>query len=485
MTYKKMAALLAISGIAAPAFATNGMNQAGYGPISEGMGGTSMAYDNGVAGAINNPATLGFIAPGTSRLDVGFGDLRPAATVNGQGSTATDFYMPGLGYVRKDGNLAWGIAVMAQGGMGTDYSNGNFWGTLAPFNPTANAALNTLVTQGQSMRNMSQLGVGRVMFPLAFNVNQDLTIGGSVDYVWAGLDIKWLIDGMHFRDMVPALGGQNIFAQGSGSMINTMLSIPGFAGLGYGYFDFEKSGQFYQKATGTGWAGNIGFTYKVSPALTVGGVYHAKTSLSDLKTSESGASIQLAALILPTPGAFTQTVTGKATVKNFQWPETWGIGLSYEVNPQWTVNADYKRINWAGVMKNFNLSFEADGSATNGAFAGKALDIVYFQNWNNQNVLQVGAAYKYNDALTIRFGANIGDNPIPDKYVSALFPAIMKDHYSAGVGYAFSKVSAIDAAFVYAPKVRVTNNWAAVGGSNQNISLGTDISYQVMYSHRF
>ena len=39
-------------------YATNGMNLEGYGPIATAMGGASMAYDNGTAAVINNPATL-------------------------------------------------------------------------------------------------------------------------------------------------------------------------------------------------------------------------------------------------------------------------------------------------------------------------------------------------------------------------------------------------------------------------------------------
>ena len=38
------------------------MNMEGYGPIATGMGGASMAYDNGTAAVINNPATLGLMA---------------------------------------------------------------------------------------------------------------------------------------------------------------------------------------------------------------------------------------------------------------------------------------------------------------------------------------------------------------------------------------------------------------------------------------
>ena len=479
---KKIALLFAVAGLSAPAFATNGMNLAGYGPVSESMGGVSAAYDNGTAAMINNPATLGFMASGTSRFDFALGDLMPKVSSNGTDSSAKDFYMPAIGYVRKDGKISWGVGMMAQGGMGTEYSNGQFWGNMQSFGAPVFTALNAAAQN--SLKNMSEVGVGRLIFPVAYQATDAFTVAGSIDYVWAGMDAKWLIDGAHFQDMVTALGGKQIFGTASGSLVNTMLATPGFAGLGYGYFDFEKSGKFGQQAKGDGWAGNIGFTYKVSPQFTVGGVYHAKTNLSDLKTSDGGATMTMAAAILPVPGAFVQPVAGKVTIHNFQWPETYSIGMSYQPSAQWMVNADYKRINWSGVFKSLSLTFESNGAAGNGAFGNKSLDIDYFQRWNDQNVLELGAAYKYNDALTIRFGTNLANNPIPDQYVSPLFPAIAKSHYTVGFGYAFSKLASLDASYVYTPSVSVTNNWSAAGGSNQSISMGGS-SWQVMYSHRF
>jgi long-chain fatty acid transport protein len=493
---KKIALLISVAGLSAPVFATNGMNQAGYGPVSESMGGASMAYDNGGAAAINNPATLGFMAPGTSRLDVGFGDLRPVATANGQNSTATDFLMPGFAYVRKDGDLAWGVGVMAQGGMGTQYTNGSFWGPLK-------TAFFGSDTSAIGLSNMSQVGVGRVMFPLAYTVNDKLNIGGSIDYVWAGMDVQWLVDGAHFADMIApnptftAFGYHptQTFGNLSGSLVNAFVGNMGvglgqISGLSWGYFNFDKPGAFQQQATASGWAGNIGFTYKVTQALAVGGVYHAKTHLSDLTTGSTGATLSLNAFVNGL-GNTTIPFVGKVTVKDFQWPETFALGLSYQVNDQWQVVADYKRINWADVMKNFTMTFEASGTQSNpiaqaSVAAGNVMNLVYFQNWKNQDVFEFGAAYKYSDALTIRFGANFGTNPVPNQYVTPLFPAVMQDHYMVGFGYAFDKANSVDGGFVYAPKVSVTNNWSAVGGgTNQNISLGTDLSYQLMYSHRF
>src|SRR5512143_2211418 len=83
------------------AFATNGMNMEGYGPIATGMGGASMAYDNGTAAVMNNPATLSLMPEG-NRLDVALGYLGPHITASTPGapdakSSADAFFMPAIG----------------------------------------------------------------------------------------------------------------------------------------------------------------------------------------------------------------------------------------------------------------------------------------------------------------------------------------------------------------------------------------------------
>src|SRR5690606_21581711 len=68
-------------GVPLAGHATNGMNLEGYGPIATGMGGASMAYDNGTAAVMNNPATLGLMEEG-NRLDFALGALRPDVSVS-------------------------------------------------------------------------------------------------------------------------------------------------------------------------------------------------------------------------------------------------------------------------------------------------------------------------------------------------------------------------------------------------------------------
>lgn len=506
MKLRKIAAAITVIGCAAPAFATNGMNMEGYGPVATGMGGASMAYDNGTAGMINNPATLGFMKSGTSRLDAAIGGLHPDVTSNAQGSSATAFYMPAIGYVRKDGSLSWGAGMMAQGGMGTQYSNSSMFGGLANFTGAGGAVADP------GLRNKSEVGVGRLIFPLAYEMNDGLTIGGSIDYVWAGMDLQWLMDGAHFGNALP--GQSQAFGAAKGTLVDNFQTAfnpaanPCGAGaacfddVNWGYFNFNSDSKFSQKAKGSGWAANIGFALKVNPKLTIGGVYHPKTSISDLKTGTNDATVTFNAhLTAAGAGAFGLAggaqnapvpLTGQIIVRNFQWPETYGIGMSYLASDRWQFAADYKIIKWAEVMKNFTMTFLASGTQASapvtGFFGGTRLDFTYYQNWKNQNALMLGAAYKYSDTLTLRFGANIASNPIPDAYVTPLFPAIMKSHLTFGAGYAFDKTSSVDFSLVHAPKVTVTNNWssvgAALGATNQSISM-SQTNWQLMYSHRF
>jgi long-chain fatty acid transport protein len=101
-----------------------------------------------------------------------------------------------------------------------------------------------------------------------------------------------------------------------------------------------------------------------------------------------------------------------------------------------------------------------------------------YQNWEDQNVFELGGAYKTTEALTLRAGVNMANNPIPDKYMNPLFPAIAKNHVTLGAGYGFNKASSVDFSYVYVPKVSSTN------GQGVTVDFG-GFSAQLMYSYRY
>jgi long-chain fatty acid transport protein len=470
MKINKIVVLLCAAGVMASplAYATNGMNLEGYGPVASGMGGASMAYDNGTAAVMNNPATLGLMSEG-SRADVALGVLAPSITSSMPGqpsvdSSATAFYMPAIGYAQKSGKFTYGAGVFSQGGMGTEYAANSFMASGGVAGGT-----------GDNVR--SEVGVGRFIVPLVYQVDDKLTLGGSLDFVWAGMDLKMALSGAQFGDMVAALGGTQTYGTASGGMVNTLAGAFGagqLTALNWARIDFSNSSAFTGQAKGNGGAFKLGGTYKVSSQLTLGATYHSKTALGDLTTT--GASMKMN-VNGPAVGGVATTipVTGSVSVHNFQWPQTFGFGAAYQANDQLLLVADYKRIGWKDVMKNFSMTFTADAGAPLG-MAGQSVDMALFQNWDDQNVFQIGGAYKTTEALTLRAGLNLANNPVPDKYMNPLFPAIAKNHLTLGAGYEVSKASSVNFAYVYVPKVSATN------GSGTTVDFG-GYSAQLMYSY--
>ncbi|MFI5336824.1 MAG: OmpP1/FadL family transporter [Opitutales bacterium] len=472
-TLRLLAALVLGAGLSCPLVATNGMNMEGYGPVATALGGASMAYDNGTAGLINNPATLGLMTD-SARLDVALGILgphievtSPATTPNIFGvpasqtakSSATAFFMPALGYTRRSGNWVYGLGVFGQGGMGCEY-DANSWRGL-----------------GFGLKNRTEVSVGRFIVPVVYKVSDQLQIGATVDFMWAGMDLKMAMSGNQFFDLVMPTSQR--FGRASGSIVQSfgqiMASLPPGSSVDYAYFNFSNSNPFTGEAKSYGYGGKVGFVYTPSKEFSFGMTYHTQSVLSDMTAKGDSLSFQLN---IPGMGHLPQTLTGDFRVRNFQWPALLGAGMAWYPAPKWMIAADLREIFWAGVMKEFSMNFTASGAATNGNFAGQSLDAVLFQEWKNQTVLQVGAAYQASDRLTLRGGLNTGNNPVPDTYLNCLFPAIVKTHLTAGIGWTLDAASSIDVSFTYGFKVGITNG-AGVDVSHSQTNL------QVMYSHRY
>lgn len=428
-----LAAALAAS---LPALATNGMNMEGYGPVATGMGGASQAVDHGSAALAQNPATLGLMG-GTARLDLAFGRLGPkvASRMTGMptaNSSGTSYVMPALGYVRKAGSWVYGFGVFAQGGMGTEYS------------------ANSFLAMGSGAPVRSELGVGRAIFPVAFQVNSDLALGATLDYMWAGLDLRMAASGAQLGGLVTGASG------------NLGSALPALAGAPWARIDFSNGSDFTGQAKASGWAAKLGGVYKAAPGLTLGASYQTKSRLGDMKTSANGASMSAA-------GGFADS--GRMTVVDFQWPATWAAGAAWQASPAVLLAADVKRIEWAGVMKNFNMRYDSAGM-------GGSVSFALPQDWKNQTVLSLGAAWRATNAFTLRAGFNRGSNPIPDALVNPLFPATVESHYTLGAGLAFSPASEFNASLTVAPESKVTNG-SGITVTHRQTNL------QLMYTHRF
>ena len=423
---------------AASAHATNGMLMEGYGPISTGMGGASQAIDHGNAGMAQNPATLGMMADGTARLDVAFGILGPdvKSSIPAFGLTAesggTSYLMPAFGYTRRSGALTYGIGMFAQGGMGTEYEDAN-----------------SFMSSGTGLPTRSELGVGNVIFPFAYQVNPNLTVGATFKFLWASLDMQ----------MAGTIGSLSpIVTGGSGNLAIGFASAPPGTPARVAFSD---ENDFTGAAKATGYGASLGATYKVNQDVMLGASYQFKSALDDMETSATNASMSM-------PG---MTDHGRITVIDFQMPSVFAVGASWQASPSLLLAADLKYIGWADSMSDFKLRYDS-------AMGNGSVSFALPQNWDDQVVLNLGMSWKANDKLILRAGLNLADNPIPNAYVNPLFPATVKNHATLGFGYKVSAAGDFNMSLTMAPKVTVT--------TPQGIDIShAQTNWQFMYSHRF
>lgn len=461
LTRSSLAACALLLATAPALRATNGMNLEGYGPVAAAMGGTSMAFDNGTAAVINNPATLSLQGEG-SRLDLALGMLGPDITAtapNGASaaSQANAFFMPAMGYSRRSGNLVLGFGVFGQGGMGCEYE-GDSWRGL-----------------GFGLENRTEVSVGRAIVPVAWSLGEKLHLAGTLDFVWAGMDLKMAMTGAQFMDLLST----HQIGQASGTIVQSfgqiMQQMPAGTSVDYAYFNFSNGNPFTGEAQGYGWAAKLGLVYEASDDLTLGFTYHAKTHLSDLKAPGNSIAFQMN---VPGMGAMPQTLAGDITVRDFEWPAMLGAGLAWHVSPRWMLTADVRQVFWSDVMQDFNLRFVASGAAANGPFAGQNLDATLYQDWDDQTSVMLGAAWKATETFTVRFGGNYGSDPIPDRYLNCLFPATVEKHLTAGCGWQLSERSSLD--------LSVTRGFAhtVVNGGGVTVKH-SQLNAQVLYGIRF
>lgn len=465
MKLTKIVVLLAAAGLSASAFATNGYFAHGYGMKAKGMGGaaTAMAHDS--FGGANNPASMVWAG---DRLDVGLDFFSPKRSISRSGSTgganfdfnsesdSNLFYVPEFGYNKMLGwDMSAGVTIYGNGGMNTDFNNGpatansggGFPGpTCAGFNGISPVGVagpyNGLCGNGQLGVDLVQLIVAPTF---AMKVNKNHSFGASLLIVHQQFKANGL--------------------QGFGGYTGTLIGAgtPGLTNLGR-----DKSNGVGLRV---GWMGNI------SDKITLGAAYAPKIKMSkfdlykDLFAEQGGFNI----------------------------PENWNIGVKFAPNDQWTLAADYQKINYGGVKSISNPSTYGGAMIGPNAGAGQTAtlgcDSCRGFGWSDIDVVKLGIEYKYNNALTLRAGYNRSENPIQARDVTFNFlaPGVVQDQYTLGFTYNVTKDSELTMAYMHAKKNSVSgpslfNTWStafAIGNAGTDkIEMYQD-SLGVAYSLKF
>jgi long-chain fatty acid transport protein len=411
-----------IAGPLTAAMATDGYFSHGYGMKAKGMGGASVAStDNAFAGA-NNPATAAWAG---NRFELGLDLFSPIRDMSRTGSTA------GINAtVSSDSNLfyvpefGYNKAISDKLGVGiTVYGNGG---------------MNTDYAGGQTDCTLAGAGAGKNALCGTGRLGVDLT------QLVIAPTIAYKVSDSHSFGVSPLIVQQQFKAEG----------LQFFQQLSSSQSNVTNNG--YDSSNGVGV--RLGYLGKLSDSLNLGVAYSPKISMSKFEKYK---------------GLF-------ADGGNFDIPENYSAGVSFQASPAIRAAFDYSFIKYSGVPSVGNAS---NSTGALGAANGRGF------GWGDVNVYKLGVEWQASQSLTVRAGYNVGDNPVQSRDVTfnILAPGVITTHYTLGGTYAMSKESELTFAYMYAPSNSVsgTSLFTSLGvnGGNETIkmsqqSLGVQMAWK-------
>jgi long-chain fatty acid transport protein len=329
--------------------ATDGYFSHAYGMKGKGMAGAATAMAQDTFGGANNPASMVFVG---DRVDAGIDWFSPVRSAERSGagipslngkvdSDSENFFIPEFGYNKMlNPNLSLGVTVYGNGGMNTDYPQGNFNCGAGPSN--------ILCGNGRIGVDLSQLIVAPTV---AFKFHPNHSVGVS-----------------------PLFGYQRFKAEGLQAFDNP----PGFPPFTGSPGNVTNRG--YDSSTG--WGVRVGYMGQLTSSVTLGAAYATKMSMSKFDKYK---------------GLFADD--GK-----FDIPEHYSVGLAFKPVQPLTIALDYERINYSGVPSVGNPStIQAPlGSANGPGFGWQDVDIVKLGvawQYNPQWTFRVGYNHSDNPIL--------------------------------------------------------------------------------------
>lgn len=186
----------------------------------------------------------------------------------------------------------------------------------------------------------------------------------------------------------------------------------------------------------------LGALYEYSPRTRFGVGYRSEVH-HKLNGTISFTQPLIAAGAL---GLFKQDITAKVTT-----PAMLTFGAYHDIDEKWSVMAEVQKTYWS--------SF--DNLTIKGKY--KPVLSITDENWKDVMFYSVGASYKYNDKLKLRFGLAYDNTPVNDYTRTPRIPDSDRIWYSTGAEYQITDNLSMNAGYTY---IRAKKNKVALDGSN-------------------
>jgi long-chain fatty acid transport protein len=392
--------------------ATNGYFSHGYGIKAKGMAGVGIALPQDAMAAATNPAGMAFVG---NRLDLGLDIFMPrrSSEIVGNGG------IPPMGVPSLDGTYSGD-------GSGTFFIPE--FGYNRMINPNLAFGLTVYGNGGMNTR---------------YNTSPFTNLGGSSP---AGVDLIQLF-------VAPTLAYKVTPNHALGITLN--LAYQKFSADGlepFGMFSTDPTRMSnVGDDTSAGWGVRIGWTGRVSDTVTLGATYQTKTRM----------------------GTFDKYAGLYAQQGGFDIPANYGVGIAVRATPKLTIAADVQRIDYGSIPSIANPVqnlFNPDGSGLLGADNGAGF------GWRDMTVFKLGAAYQYDDRLTLRAGYSNGRQPIPSDqtFFNIYAPGVEEDHLTLGATWQLGGNKEVSVSYMHAFKKTVNGSGSMppmLGGGEANLRM--------------
>ncbi|CBL45998.1 Hypothetical protein HDN1F_24150 [gamma proteobacterium HdN1] len=362
---------------------------------------------------------------------------------------------------------------------------------------------------------------------VSFKVNDQLTLGGTITFNYAGVGLDLPFRGGH--EGLPFLWDLQEQACNPNYGKPEVPDSIGSGDGGWAAFvpcepDRNKRLQFnellgtlqFEVTQPLTFGVNVGALYKPQPWITFGAVYQSRVNMDmegDFKWTNSDPWMNFLWPLLhdigkipgegpvQLPNGIGKRVVSGTAKLDMKLPEHYAFGTSIQLTPKYKVNLDYKFTGWSA-WKAIPVQFSEPidflrlaeyiqpGDATKSDRLVFPLGLEDTWNW------AVGMEYQWNDRLALRLGLEDRPSSIPKKYRTPLLPMGSGKLYGAGFEYVMKDNSVMNFSIGYfASSIDMPGGTSRLGNSmDQRLVIynpfqGTDIkadlsSYLVEYSYR-
>jgi long-chain fatty acid transport protein len=422
----KICVLALVSGLAANSALADGVIRDSVEAVSDGRGGTNIAFsDNGgvllanPAGILNGDGCGLFEVAGDTLIT----DLHYSNSINPDTAAhIRPLELPMVSYFQKseNGNWGWGFGVFAPAGFAAGWD------------------LNNPVLGNQSYKSFGSLI--KILPGVAWKPTDRLSIGATLGLAYSYEELETPF----FLQQGPAAGAP------------ALIKLQGW-GLAPTY--------------------SFGVQYELTESTMLGAAYTSEDRFS----LDGHMDAQVFGLGPGPVGTHYESSVKMA------WPQTVGIGIKQQLTPRQRVSLDVVWVDWADAFKNIGLELSGSSNPIFTGLLGPAISQSIPLNWWDSVSVRTGYEWFYSDSSVLRLGYIYNSTTIPSSTLTPWIPAILEHTFTIGHGTNLPDNWRLDLAyqFSFGPE-RSVGTSALVGGDFSNSTFNAQAHWiSVGLTHTF